>query len=75
MDAQQEEKETKPKEVPPPPPLRLDIEYWLCLREATGCKETPNLKVLVFLLRNLDGRDKITKVRGCVVERTHRGSG
>lgn len=47
----------------PLPPHRLDLGFWLCLREGLGCKQQPDFKILIFLLKSLEGRDKLTKVR------------
>lgn len=59
---EKEEEEVNAKPLPVPP-RRLDLGFWLCLREGLGSKQAPDFKILVFLLRSLEGRDKLTKVR------------
>lgn len=41
---------------------RLDVLYWLSLREAIRCKRPIDAKAVLHVLRDLNGRDKLTKV-------------
>lgn len=40
----------------------LDLAYWLGIRASLASKQPLTLKVVVQVIRSLDGRDKITKV-------------
>jgi hypothetical protein len=40
----------------------LDLGYWLCLREGIRAKQAIDLKNVVYVLKNLTGREKLTKV-------------
>lgn len=42
-------------------PRRLDLAYWLCLREGINAKRSPDLHAACVVLKKLNGRDKLTK--------------
>ncbi len=44
----------------------LDLAYWLGIRASVAAKQPVTLKTVVQVIRSLDGRDKVTKVRPSV---------